>query len=1016
MAFWHNVDAGTETTSVTADNNCEEARPCVGYIRARADHRRETLVVVYQRKPKMAEGPWRIGLRWGYGGDCSITTWDKCNAPEDIFRVGSVEWLPGYRMVEPNIWGPDNDSLFLVFRVLSHGSTAGVPFFAATTDAGRTWSPRVQLGGTNSNDASVCGYGRDAFAVYKRRAGAQKAIRLAHVKWFPGLVVGPAGTGTARLLQAGGSVKASLFRAAATGDFVTVDRSFDNGESWDNAGAPGWGGRPALAEDDDTLPCIAFANACTLFCSFWTEEDEFWADPETVFVGTEDEVVGQPSVALYPGKSDGVKVAALSWVVYDEQGNESRLMFAKCDTGRVVLDTIEVAANLADSFPCINIANSDSVYVTFQKGDSVVSSELKDYGPGNWNRPPAWSSLKLITADGHAPMSVLEGDALHCVWTRRVTPLGAADTFHICHATYDPTSMFQDWTAGANPSNSAPPTAEKSSSVYAGCGVTCWLEQVDGIWVVKARVRDSVVTLASAPDTNLASPHVLAESSATTPSIDQVRVKLYYMKVVVESGDTCGIPSFETDSFSASNAGPGATRANNGTKLVQKPGSDSLFAVYADASGGVYFAWSASGDSWKRAVLTENGREPAISRDGTGRLWTVYLDAAEQEVVARYRVGDTWSTVKTLYPVEPGENNVSGISLAGSPDDENSCAYAAFRYTNSGSSRFIIAAKFNANSLRVDTVADGEVNDPCIAVENSGGNGDWLHLAYESNGNVVYTMTQDDWAADDWQGFPDWEQEVMLFESGQQTARHPCLVANADKLVIACAEGATPDVFVRERATGDDHDDWAEAVNLSNTEPHGSDYPVVFLGDSIAVVWEEARSEEDHDILASINYGETVTLVNNPTTTSYPHVVLQTRTSPEPAVILHLVTSQSPKIDYYEVGYGQFNLAEMGGGQQSASTTPARIQPELFPAQPNPFNRATSIRYQTAQTGHVLLRVYDASGRVVSTLENSTRKPGRYTATWDGTDTRGHKMANGIYFYRLDVPGFRSVKKAVLMR
>jgi len=25
-------------------------------------------------------------------------------------------------------------------------------------------------------------------------------------------------------------------------------------------------------------------------------------------------------------------------------------------------------------------------------------------------------------------------------------------------------------------------------------------------------------------------------------------------------------------------------------------------------------------------------------------------------------------------------------------------------------------------------------------------------------------------------------------------------------------------------------------------------------------------------------------------------------------------------------------------------------------------------------------------------------------------------MANGIYFYRLDVPGFRSVKKAVMMR
>jgi hypothetical protein len=442
-----------------------------------------------------------------------------------------------------------------------------------------------------------------------------------------------------------------------------------------------------------------------------------------------------------------------------------------------------------------------------------------------------------------------------------------------------------------------------------------------------------------------------------------------------------------------------------------------LFAVYADASGGVFFAKSATGDSWKRSELCEDGEYPALSYDGTGRLWTIYHDADEQKVVARYRSGDTWSTPRVLYTVEPGENNISGISLVGSPDDANSCAYCAFRYTNSGPSTYLVVAKFNADSLRVDTVAEGEVNNPCLAVENSGGQGgDWLHLAWEDNGHVKYSMTSDDWAAENWQGFPDWEQAVVLFESGQQTARHPCLVASADKLVIACAEGTIPDVYVRERATTDDYDTWESAVNLSNTEGKTSDYPVVCLGDSIAVAWEEHRNEEDYDILASINYGDTLELGGNSTQTSYPHIVLQSVTSPDTMVILHLVTSQSPKADYYEVGYGQFDLASMGGGQQSAGTAPARIQPELFPAQPNPFSRATSIRYQTGQEGTVLLRVFDASGRVVRTLENGTRKPGRYTVTWDGTDTRGRRMANGIYFYRLDVPGFRSVKKAVLMK
>jgi hypothetical protein len=280
---------------------------------------------------------------------------------------------------------------------------------------------------------------------------------------------------------------------------------------------------------------------------------------------------------------------------------------------------------------------------------------------------------------------------------------------------------------------------------------------------------------------------------------------------------------------------------------------------------------------------------------------------------------------------------------------------------------------------------------------------------------MKYSMTSDDWAVENWQGFPGWEEPVTLFESGQQAAQHPCLVANEDKLVVACALGTTPDIYARERATTDDYDDWDDTLNLSNTSGT-SDYPVVFLGDSIAVAWEEHRSEEDFDVLACINYGDTLELGGNSTQTSYPHIVLQSVTSPDTTVILHLVTSQSPKVDYYEVGYGQFDLASMGGGQQSAGTTPVRIQPELFPAQPNPFSRATSIRYQTGQEGTVLLRVFDASGRVVRTLESGTRKPGRYTATWDGTDTRGRRMANGIYFYRLDVPGFRGVKKAVLMR
>ncbi|MFO7675262.1 MAG: FlgD immunoglobulin-like domain containing protein, partial [bacterium] len=63
-----------------------------------------------------------------------------------------------------------------------------------------------------------------------------------------------------------------------------------------------------------------------------------------------------------------------------------------------------------------------------------------------------------------------------------------------------------------------------------------------------------------------------------------------------------------------------------------------------------------------------------------------------------------------------------------------------------------------------------------------------------------------------------------------------------------------------------------------------------------------------------------------------------------------------------------------------------------------------------------LLRVYDAGGRLVRTLSSGRQKPGAYVVTWDGSDGQGRAVPNGIYFYRLDAPGYKDVKKAVVMR
>ena len=46
----------------------------------------------------------------------------------------------------------------------------------------------------------------------------------------------------------------------------------------------------------------------------------------------------------------------------------------------------------------------------------------------------------------------------------------------------------------------------------------------------------------------------------------------------------------------------------------------------------------------------------------------------------------------------------------------------------------------------------------------------------------------------------------------------------------------------------------------------------------------------------------------------------------------------------------------------------------------------------------VNLRVYDVAGRLVSTLVNQELPAGPQTATWDGRDDGGQKVAAGVYF------------------
>jgi len=97
---------------------------------------------------------------------------------------------------------------------------------------------------------------------------------------------------------------------------------------------------------------------------------------------------------------------------------------------------------------------------------------------------------------------------------------------------------------------------------------------------------------------------------------------------------------------------------------------------------------------------------------------------------------------------------------------------------------------------------------------------------------------------------------------------------------------------------------------------------------------------------------------------------------------------------------------------------PSRATPALtlHPNVPNPFNPRTSIAFDLDRSGPVRLRIYDPRGRLLSVLQDGYLEAGRHVSIWDGTDARGHVVASGIYYLRLDAQDGSRTRKMSLVR
>jgi flagellar hook assembly protein FlgD len=84
---------------------------------------------------------------------------------------------------------------------------------------------------------------------------------------------------------------------------------------------------------------------------------------------------------------------------------------------------------------------------------------------------------------------------------------------------------------------------------------------------------------------------------------------------------------------------------------------------------------------------------------------------------------------------------------------------------------------------------------------------------------------------------------------------------------------------------------------------------------------------------------------------------------------------------------------------------------------PNPIaNRLANISFSISEPIHVLLNIYDVSGKLIKTLANTQLVSGNYHYIWNGNDEQNRAVAKGVYFYSLETPKQNFTRKMIFVR